>query len=95
MAGAFSALVPIALAVLVAVMGVFGGLSYEFYTARAGWTELAFFVAIVAAFVALMRGLRGFFGKYSGRLVFGLWLIATLGAYFGFLAHAPDGRGGY
>src|SRR5690242_3233343 len=89
MPGTFTAMVPVVLAVLLGIMLVFSGISYNFYS-NTGWTGTLSLIGLFVAFGLLVRSLRGMFGKYSGRMVFGAFMIAILGSYFGFLVHAPD-----
>src|SRR4051812_41806301 len=74
------------IAVLVACLAVFGGLSYQFYDRGFDWMGLLCFAGIFVAFGLMVRSLRAFFGKYNGRLLFGVALVAVLGSYFGYLA---------
>src|SRR5262249_19633234 len=46
-------------------------------------------IAIIGVFAVLINVLRRFFQRNTGRLVFALWCIAILGAYFAFLLTAP------
>jgi len=73
------------LLVFALVMAGFGGLAYGFYQFGATWAGLGFFVGLIALFVVLLRVLRNFFTKHTGRLLFGFGLIAVLGAYFFYL----------
>jgi SecD/SecF fusion protein len=82
---------PLAMTTYLLVMATFGGLSYGmfhyYYSPQAGhgWIALAFFVGLFVGFGLLLSRLRTFFGKYTGRLVFGLWLVAVLGSFFVYL----------
>ena len=49
------------------------------------WIGVAFFAGLIGMFALLISQLRSFFGKFNGRLMFALWLIAILGSYFAFL----------
>ena len=86
-AGTMTTLLPVALAVFALVLGCFGGLSYGLYNFGATWYGLGFFVGIVGLFIVLLSALKTFFGKFTGRIIFSLWLTAILGAYFFYLFH--------
>ena len=85
MAGTLTTLMPAALAIFTIVLGLFGGLSYGFYNFGATWAGLGFFVGLVGVLMILKSALKSFFGKYSGRILFVLWLVSILGTYFIFL----------
>lgn len=85
MAGQITMLVPAALAIFTLALGVFGGLSYGFYSFGSSWTGLAFLTGLFVMLGVMSSSLKKFFGKFSGRLMFAFWLIAILGAYFVFL----------
>ncbi|HYF50764.1 MAG TPA: protein translocase subunit SecD [Planctomycetota bacterium] len=85
-----SGVIGAALVVFAIALGVFGGISYGFYHfAFKGqeyfWPALGMFAAVIASLFVLNAALKGFFNKYSGRILFALWLIALLGSYFVFL----------
>lgn len=90
MAGPFTALIPAALALLALILGVFGGLSYKFYESPNTWLGLVLFVAIFGVFAFFVSSLKRFFQRHTGRLVFALWVIAILGAYFAHLISVPE-----
>src|SRR5436305_12977536 len=48
-------------------------------------TGAAFLLGFFALLFVMISSLRTFFGKYSGRLMFAMWLIGVLAAYFVFL----------
>ena len=87
-----SLLIPQALAIIAIVLAVFGFLSFETYDMLElgkTWQGLVCLGAIVGVFALLLNTLRRFFQRNTGRLVFALWVISMLGAYFVFLLDAP------
>ena len=89
MAGAFSALIPAGLAVIFIVLAVFGGISYKWYEFGGSWQGWVMFAALFGAFAIFINVLKRMFQRYTGRLVFALFVIAVLGAYFAYLVAVP------
>ncbi len=92
MAGQFSMLIPQALGIIALILAVFGFLSYktyDFLEMGYTWQGLTLLVAIFGVFAIFLKVWKRFFQRNTGRLVFALWVIAMLGAYFGFLLNAP------
>ncbi len=92
MAGQATRLIPRALALIAIVLAIFGALSYKTYDSfdlGQAWRGLGYFVAVFVVFALLIKYLRRFFQRDTGRLVFALWVISMLGAYFVFLINAP------
>lgn len=85
MAGSLTTVLPAAMTIFALALGLFGGLSYGFYHFGATWTGGAFFLGLIGVFFVMISMLRSFFGKYSGKLMFAMWIIGILGAYFVFL----------
>jgi SecD/SecF fusion protein len=80
-------LLPAIVVVFAALMALFGGTSYEFYTyagTMKGWFALC---GLIAVFFLAIRSLRNFFGKFSAKINFALMLIAVLGSFFVYLFH--------
>ncbi|MEI6236942.1 MAG: hypothetical protein WCT04_28115, partial [Planctomycetota bacterium] len=85
-------LIPQALGLIALVLAAFGILSYKTYDyleLGQTWAGLACLGGVVVTFILLLKVLQRFFQRNTGRLVFALWVIAMLGAYFGFLVNAP------
>jgi len=85
-------LIPQALGLIALVLAAFGILSYKTYDyleLGQTWAGLACLGGVVVTFIMLLKVLQRFFQRNTGRLVFALWVIAMLGAYFGFLVNAP------
>src|SRR5438067_1528034 len=88
MAGSLTAVLPAALLIFALSLGLFGGLSYgsfHFFQQGAMWTGAAFLLGFFSLLFVMVSSLKSFFGKYSGRLMFAMWLIGMLAAYFVFL----------
>src|SRR5579862_1315759 len=93
-----SALIPMGLGAILLILGIFGVLSYEYYSLGNTWPGLACFALIFLVFAGFVRAFRKFFQRNTGRMVFALWMVSILGAYFAYLIHVPvekpDGKGG-
>ena len=92
MAGQAIMPIPQALALIAMVLGVFGFLSYKTYDLfdlGYTWQGLMCFAGIFVVFALLIKFLKRFFQRSTGKLVFALFVIAILGAYFVFLTNAP------
>jgi SecD/SecF fusion protein len=90
MGGGAATVLPAALTLFTIALAIFGGLSHGFYEYMSRgntWAAVGFLVALFGSMGVLISSLRGFFGKFSGKLVFAMWLIAVLGSYFGYLFH--------
>ena len=81
----FSSLLPSAMALFALMIAFYGGMSYGFYHFGATLPGLGFVIGLIAILLIMIRTTRGFFNKFSGRLNFAVFLIASLGAYFIFL----------
>jgi len=88
MAGKFTTVLPAALVIFALSLGLFGGIAYgSFELAQQGsaWIGFLIFLATFVALGVMVSALRNFFGKYSGKLMFAMWLIGILASYFVFL----------